>query len=118
LGWADFNNDGFDDLYISQPYWDTHYFNTSGFDVGRIYLFKGGNDLISGSITDPESQSNLCITGTKPRALFGRFVITPDINNDGASDILLASPRAAFVSPDATFDQSGVVTLIMSPLSF
>ena len=72
----DLNNDGFDELFISEPY------NTSAFNSGNIWVFYGNS---SGIADQPSAR----IAGDANDLLGLNFASAGDTNDDGFNDLLI-----------------------------
>ncbi len=95
-GGGDLNADGYDDIVIGAKNE-----STAATTAGAAYVIYGG--------TLPEEMSldaaDVILTGENAGDKAGRMVrIVPDLNDDGAADLLVASPSA-----DPTGDASGMV---------
>lgn len=96
---ADFDHDGFDDLFIGTPQYDP---NVSLFDTGRVFVLYGGGawgaalDLTS----TPPPPGVLVISSDIPRGRLGyTFAGGVDVNRDGGLDILITSPGLSTETP-------------------
>ena len=70
------NNDGFDELFISEPY------NTSTFNSGNIWVFYGNS---TGIANEPSAR----IAGDADDLLGLNFASAGDTNDDGFNDLLI-----------------------------
>ena len=79
---GDINGDGINDIIIGAPSYDV---NSAQDDQGRVYIHYG----IPNGIAD---SAGWIVSGNQYKALFGANVASAgDINNDGFSDVLIAS---------------------------
>jgi hypothetical protein len=85
IGFQDFNADGIDDLFISEPMRDTKI----GQNSGQVYLIKGGSKFPRGDIQDMERISK--VYKGKKKSRFG-FTIISGINPHGKMGIFISSP--------------------------
>ncbi|MDD5528451.1 MAG: T9SS type A sorting domain-containing protein [bacterium] len=85
FGWTirsdyDVNNDGYDDLFISAPW----YTGTWGYQ-GKTYIYYGGNPI--------DTVPDLTMLGKSGGDEFGEAIaLTPDLNNDGYDDAFVGDP--------------------------
>ena len=86
LAAGDIDGDGFKDVMIGAPLNDG-----LGFDVGRVYLFKGGPALVSAYAAD----AHVILSGQPSNDNFGEAVTCGDTNGDGMDDVLVGAPRAS-----------------------
>jgi hypothetical protein len=81
---GDVNNDGFADVIIGSPYYDTG----TGLDVGRVTLFHGSASGLSSTLLP-----NWFRNGTQAGALLGSSVAgAGDVNADGFDDVIVGEP--------------------------
>jgi hypothetical protein len=85
IGFQDFNGDGVDDLFLSEPMRDTKI----GPNSGQVYLIKGGSKFPKGEIKDMERISK--VYKGKKKSKFG-FSIISGINQQGKMGIFISSP--------------------------
>jgi len=114
----DFNGDGIDDLFVSQPYKET-----LEWTAGRFFIFLGGKDFPIGDVFDLVSTSSACfesnslfgLTGSHVEFMnfFSNFSGLPSITNHFNRDILVGSPASSFYG----YTQAGFVALLISPIS-
>ena len=81
LACGDYNNDGFDDLIVSQPFASSG--GLGGTNNGALYIFLG-------SAAGLEFDCN--IRGDGDNAHFGYSMDTADFNGDGWDDLVVGSP--------------------------
>ncbi|MCD6382884.1 MAG: FG-GAP repeat protein [Thermoplasmata archaeon] len=81
LATGDFNGDGYDDLAVGAPYYDT-----SNTDAGRVLIYYGSSSglatTVGASFSGPD-QAN---------ANFGYTLSSGDYNGDGYDDLLVGAP--------------------------
>ena len=106
LGFADFNGDGTDDLWVSEPWRKT----AAGVEAGVVYLRLGGPDFPTYAVQGSDPTVALTLESTTPRSLYGSALAFPDVNGDGAADVAVAAKRAT-----AGANESGSVRLVISP---
>lgn len=81
-GNGDANNDGFADVIIAAPYFDS-----GSTDEGKVFYFKGSADSLSDSAT-------WTAEGNQVSALFGsKIEFLSDFNNDGFDDLIVSAPN-------------------------
>ena len=96
-GAGDLNGDGWPDFAVGAP------FAVSGDSRGRVYIFYG-----TPSMADLKVGKTL--QGQMLRSYFGLAIrLAGDVNNDGFSDLLIASPDTS----SATFPGAGQVSLYL-----
>ncbi len=82
-GVGDMNNDGYDDVIIGAPE-----FETSGNSQGQAYLFLGGSTL-TGNLD--VASANQTLTGQNNDHLGGQVAGAGDVNGDGFADVIVSS---------------------------
>jgi len=105
-GFTDFNNDGIDDLWVTEPYRTTD----AGVEAGVAYLWLGGSSFPTGSVANSAESAFWNINGLEPQTLFGSAIAFPDFNGDGSMDVAMSAPRASSAARS-----SGVVHLVITP---
>jgi len=81
-GVGDVNADGYGDVIISAPYYDTGLS-----DIGRVYVFHGHETGLS-------SGADRILEGSVTNELFGWSAATAgDVNGDGYCDIIVGAPQ-------------------------
>jgi hypothetical protein len=78
---GDVNGDGFSDLVVSGAEWK----DGNGDALGRIHVYLG---TANGLTSSPQAE----IPGDQSEARFGRVLTAGDLNCDGRSDVVAASP--------------------------
>ena len=86
LAAGDLTGDGIKDLMVGAPLNDR-----LGFNVGRVYLFVGGEGLASMYSADADA----VISGQPSNDNFGEVVSCGDTNADGFDDVVIGAPRAS-----------------------
>jgi len=89
LGFNDVNKDGFDDLFVSEPWKDS----SSLDDIGEVVIFNGGNGFPMGLISNPSERANQKFLGDEQSSRFG-FQVAFGRFQDG-SNIIISSPMAS-----------------------
>ena len=86
---ADLDGDGFDDLAVGAP-------GAGGADAiasGEVSVYFGGPE---GSLNlGPGAAPEIVLVGTCPGARLGSSMLTSDLDDDGAAELLLSEPRYA-----------------------
>ena len=72
IGFDDLNNDGIDDLWISEPMRPSKL----GRDTGIVYLFSGGRNFPTGEVRDSERKASKKWTVGKLQSRFGYLIIS------------------------------------------
>jgi hypothetical protein len=91
---GDFNGDGFSDMAIGAPNEDTSNGVEYVLDSGAVYLFLGGEDVVSG-LTLSASEADIVFRGTTTRYYFGYSVsFVGDLNDDGMDELATVAPSA------------------------
>jgi hypothetical protein len=81
---GDFDGDGIDDLAVGAPgTGDGHELSS-----GEVLVYFGGARLPGGGGTEPD----VVITGERPGARLGTFLLAADLNADGAAELLVSAP--------------------------
>ncbi len=106
IGCADFNNDGVDDLWITEP-WKT---TRAGVETGAAYLWLGGTSFPVGTVPVNSEQAFWYLSPGVPQSLFGSAIAFPDVNGDGSVDTAIAAPRSSSFARC-----SGAVYLFVTP---
>ncbi len=79
---ADVNGDGYADLLVGAPYFDT-----GAVDAGRVLVYHG-------SPTGPSANPDWTADGSGAGAYFGVVANAGDVNGDGYDDVIVGSPQA------------------------
>jgi glycosylphosphatidylinositol phospholipase D len=106
LGFSDYNNDGIDDFWASEPWSIT----SSGAETGSVFMWQGGDAFPSGTVESSTSNATLNLSHTLRQSRFGSKITFGDFNGDGCPDIAIAAPN---VSDKARL--AGSVYLLVSP---
>jgi FG-GAP repeat protein len=104
---GDFNNDGYDDLAVSNDHEDIA--GHAGTDHGTVFVFKGSSHGLSASGVREWSQSSAGILDT-PESLdeFGSLVQAGDYDGNGFDDLYIAIGGESFGS----VSHGGIVELL------
>lgn len=86
LAAGDIDGDGIKDVMVGAPRNDG-----LGFDVGRVYLFHGGEDLANAYALDADA----LFSGQPSNDNFGESLTCGDTNGDGRDDMVVGAPRAS-----------------------
>jgi len=107
---GDVDGDGYDDLIIGAPNYDTGSYRTGG-----AFLVLGDSaGSFGGTDQDLEAVAEAVIDGVGEYAYVGDTVAgVGDTNGDGLDDLMLSAPRRDLGSGD----QAGVAYLLLSPVS-
>ena len=106
VGFSDFNGDGIDDLWVTEPWRKT----AAGVESGAAYLWLGGGTFPAGTVGNPGANADLVLQPEGKQAFFGSAAAFPDFDGDGASDAALAAKRASGAGREA-----GSVLVAISP---
>ncbi|MFQ6107772.1 MAG: ATPase domain-containing protein [Thermoplasmata archaeon] len=79
LAKGDFNNDGYDDLAVGAPYYDS--------GSGRVYIYFGTSSGLSS-----HQPPDLMYKNVSGAELFGWNITAGDFNGDGYDDLLVGAP--------------------------
>jgi len=80
-GAGDVNNDGFDDVVVSE-----HFYDGVTEDEGRVMVYLG-------SAAGPQSTAHVILSDPQEKARFGTVVkAAGDVNNDGFDDVIVSAP--------------------------
>jgi len=82
---SDLDGDGQLDLIVSAPYQDS-----GELDAGRVYVFHGGQGLVSGSA----DTATVMLTGIPNSGPIGLTLRAGDIDGDSIADLLIGAPEA------------------------
>ena len=85
---ADLNNDGYKDIIFSCG---SHSANGG---LGVIYIFYGGNSLTDKNLSEADA---VLSSGSSSIWLFGREIMTADLNNDGYEDIIAKDDHEVYI---------------------
>lgn len=104
-GFADYNNDGLDELFVSEPFLD----GESGVESGAFYSWNGGYGFPAVTINDPPASADSAVYYGTAKSRFGYNMSFLDFNGDGCSDFAVSARQN---SQNARF--SGRVHLYIS----
>lgn len=79
---GDMNGDGYADLIVGAPLWNTN--------VGRVYIFHSAGN--AGITTTFSVFANSAINGTVASGEFGSAAVAGDVNGDGYADLVASAP--------------------------
>lgn len=82
---ADLDGDGQLDLVVSAPYQDS-----GEVDSGRVYVFRGGLGLVSGTA----DSATLMLTGIPNSGPIGLSLRAGDVDGDSIADLVIGAPEA------------------------
>jgi len=106
VGFSDFNGDGIDDLWVTEPWRET----AAGVESGAAYLWLGGAGFPVGTVGNPGASADLVLQPEERQAFFGNAAAFPDFDGDGAADAALSAKRASGAAREA-----GSVLIAVSP---
>lgn len=86
---ADVDGDGVTDLVVGAPRNDAF-----GTDTGRVYVFRGGSSLASGTADD----ADVILSGMPTHNAFGESVRAADVDGDSVVDLLIGAPDADYLN--------------------
>jgi hypothetical protein len=82
---ADVDGDGQLDLVVAAPYQDS-----GELDSGRVYVFHGGQGLVSGSA----DTASVMLTGIPNSGPIGQSLRAGDVDGDSIADLMIGAPDA------------------------
>lgn len=100
---GDFNNDSFDDLAVSSPYYSTK----DKKHCGMVEVYFGGDDFFV-SMAQPERKPDLQIFGSTIESQLGTSLAVGDITGDSLDDLIIGSPGSNTVY--ALYGRKNMVT--------
>lgn len=86
---GDLNGDGFLDIAIGAPWFDRFEQGEYTDNVGRVYVFLGSDQPLSGSIR--ATDASVIITGETSDGFFGTAISSGDFDGDGRGDLLIGA---------------------------
>jgi hypothetical protein len=110
---VDMNNDGYDDLVVGAPFFDTYVtspYDGTAIDAGRIYVYAGGPSLNSTPIFTWDGTASIGCGGScyymfASENLGTSIAVAGDVNNDGYYDVVIGAPMGGI-------DRSGSIRVL------
>lgn len=110
LGWqaerSYLNNDGIDDLWVSEPWRDTN----AGVEAGAAHLWLGGPSFPAERVSVSAGPQFWGGGGGVPGSLLGAALSPADVNGDGSEDAILSAPRLSSLAR-----YGGAVYVLVTP---
>jgi len=109
---GDVNGDDIDDLVLGAPFAGREPGSPQGgprTELGETYVILGSTTF-GGSISIPEKQQNLTISGPEQWSELGDAVAVGDVNDDGIDDIITAAEASD--QPDGERPNTGTVYVV------
>jgi hypothetical protein len=109
---GDVNGDGIDDLVLGAPFAGREPGSPHGgprTELGETYVILGSRTF-GGSISIPQKQQDLTISGPEQWSELGDAVAVGDVNDDGIDDIITAAEASD--QPDGERTNSGTVYVV------
>jgi hypothetical protein len=114
---GDINDDGIADLVLGAPFAGREPGSPHGgprTELGEVYVIFGSPTL-SGSISIPQKQQDLTISGSEQYSELGDAMAVGDVNDDGIDDIIAVGEAAD--GPDGSRPNTGVVYVVFGSAS-
>jgi hypothetical protein len=109
---GDVNGDGIDDMVLGAPFAGREPGSPPGgprTELGETYVILGSHTL-SGTISIPQKQQNLTISGPEQWSELGDAVAVGDVNDDGIDDIVTVAEASD--QPDGKRPNSGTAYVV------
>lgn len=87
LGFYDLNQDGIDDMYLSEPFKDTNV----GLNAGIVYVIYGGDKFPRGVVRNVKEVSSKVFEPVRQRGRFGYTILAGKFRNN-RTNLVISSP--------------------------
>jgi hypothetical protein len=96
-GRADFNNDGYDDVLMADPYWDLDDGSTGSANRGRVWALSGTSSRYQASNASVDGSARVLFTGSAHKQYLGQSVGVVPAADGEASGLVVADADAGML---------------------